>query len=123
MHKIEQTNPGRLDVEFGGEINADEMKSFLDELVQKSAGFKNGVMLYRINDDFELPTFGALMVELSRLPEMFRLLAKFHRTAVLCNTAWVRRIGEIEGYLFPGLEVKAYPTAQKDEAEKWLTGG
>jgi hypothetical protein len=52
---------------------------------------------------------------------MFGLLRHFDRAAVLTDKTWLRNISEIEGMLFPGLEIKAFNRGQKSIAEAWLS--
>ena len=96
------------------------MKIALDELVTKSNDIKNGKMLYDIID-FHLSTPGAIGIELSRLPLMFGLMKKIDRAAVLTDKTWLKKVSELEGALFPGLEIKAFDRDQKTEAEAWLS--
>lgn len=119
MFQVVANGPNRIDIEFGGKLDSDDMKVALDELVSKSEGIENGRMFYRIND-FELPTLGAIAVEFSRLPEMIKLIRKFDRAAVLADKDWVQKASEIEGALIPGLKIKAFDLDEADEAERWL---
>ena len=121
MLRIEPNGPNRLDLELSGKLDADEMKSALDELISKAAGIEHGKMLYRISD-FNLPTLGAIAVELSRLPQLFKMVRSFDRAAVLTEKKWVKTVREIEGALIPGLEIKAFYLDEEAEAEAWLAG-
>ena len=121
MFNVLPNGPDRLDIEFGGKLDSDEMRIALDELVSKSEGIEHGRMMYRVND-FKLPTLGAIAVEFSRLPEMFKLIRKFDRAAVLADKEWVQKASEIEGALIPGLKIKAFDLDEADEAERWLAG-
>jgi len=96
------------------------MKIALDELISKSNDIENGKMLCDIID-FHLPTPGAIGIELSRLPLMFGLMKKFDRAAVLTDKTKLKKVSELEGALFPGLEIKAFNRDQKTEAESWLS--
>lgn len=120
MLKIESKGPNRVDLELNGKLDSDDMRTALDELVEKSQAVENGKMLYRIAD-FELPTLGAIGVEMSRIPELFRLIKKFDRVAVLTEKKWIQKAGEIEGALIPGLEIKAFSMDDEAEAEAWLS--
>ena len=53
---------------------------------------------------------------------MLGLMKKFNRAAVLTDKAWLKKISEFEGALFPGLEIKAFDRDQRAEAEAWLSG-
>jgi hypothetical protein len=121
MFKIIPKDPNRIDIEISGKVDADGMKVALAELVKTCADVEHGRMLYRIRD-FEFPSFGALAVELSQLPQLFKLVHKFDRIAVLADKEWVRKAGELEGKLFPGLEIKGFELHEQDEAERWLAG-
>ena len=119
MLTVEQNGENRLDLELSGKIDADVMKVALADLFNKSQDIKNGVMLYRIRD-FDLPTLGAIGVEFSNIPELFKLISKFDKAAVLADQSWIRVVGEIEGSLIPGLEIKAFELDKDSDAEAWL---
>lgn len=70
--------------------------------------------------DFEMPTLGAMAVELYRMPKLFRLTGKFDKCAVLSDTAWIRTAAEIEGVAIPSLEIKSFALADIKAAEAWL---
>ena len=120
MFQVLPNGPNRLDIVFGGKLDSDDMRIALDELFRKSEGIEHGRMLYRVSD-FKLPTLGAIAVEFSRLPKMFKLIGKFDRVAVLADKEWVQKASEIEGALIPGLKIKAFDLDDADEAERWLT--
>jgi hypothetical protein len=120
MFKVTQNGLNRVDIELSGKLNSEEMKIALDELVSKSTNIENGKMLYDVID-FHIPSLGAIGIELSRLPEMFRLMKKYDRAAVLSDKTWIKKVSELEGALFPGLEIKAFNRDQKAEAEAWLS--
>jgi hypothetical protein len=119
MFQIVVSGANRIDITFGGKLDSDEMRTALDELVETTRGIERGQILYRI-EDFDFPTLGAIGVELSRLPELFRMIGKFRQVAVLCDKRWVQKASEIEGALFPGLEIKAFDLDDEVEAEAWL---
>jgi hypothetical protein len=119
MFKVTQIGKNRLDIELSGKLNADDMKIALDELVSKSKNIENGKMLYDVVD-FHIPSLAAIGIEFSRLPSMFGLIKKFDRAVVLTDKTWLKKMSEFEGALLPGLEIKAFDRAQKDNAESWL---
>jgi len=121
MFKVVRNGVNRIDIDFSGKLNSDAMKVALDELTSSAKDIEHGRMLYRIRD-FDLPTLGAIGVELSRLPEAFRFIRKYDRAAVLANKNWVKKASEIEGALIPGLEIKAFDLDEEAEAENWLAG-
>lgn len=122
MLRITKPAPNRLDIELKGTLDADAMEKALDELLALSEDVTNGRMLYTI-PEFSMPTLGAIGVELRRLPKLFGLLGKFDRCAVLSDTAWLRTAAEVEGKLFPGIEIKAFELGDADAAEAWLAEG
>ena len=119
MFKVIQNGTDRLDLEMSGKLDAEEVKTALDELVSKSKNIENGKMLYDVID-FRLPSLGAIAIEFSLLPTVFRLLRKFDRTAVLTDKTWLKKLSELEGLLYPGLKIKAFNRNQRAEAEAWL---
>lgn len=121
MLTITKPNENRLDIELQGILDSAMMRLALDELIEKSAGVTGGRMLYRITD-FTMPTFGAIMVEFGYLSKLFGLLGKFDRCAVLCDAGWLRTAAEIEGAMFPGIEIKSFELDEGEAAEAWLAG-
>ncbi|WP_324731280.1 SpoIIAA family protein [Pseudomonas paeninsulae] len=121
MFKVMRNGENRIDVEFSGKLDSAEMRVALDELIEQSEGIEHGLMLYRIGD-FSLPTLGALAVELSRIPQLFRFVRRFDRMAVVAGKEWLRKASELEGALIPGLQIKAFDLTQEEQAEAWLQG-
>lgn len=119
MFKVNASGPNRLDLEFEGKLDSEDMRAALDALVEQSRGITSGRMLYRIGD-FKIPSMGAIGIEISRLPELLKLMKQFDRAAVLCNKKWVQKVSEFEGMLLPGFEIKAFDYDADKEAEAWL---
>ncbi len=121
MFHVTRIGDNRIDIDFSGKLDAGEMRFALDELVRKSEAISHGQLLFRLGD-FDVPTLGAVGVELSRIPQMLRVIRRFDRCAVVCAKDWVRRAAEIEGALIPGLTIKAFDQHQNTEAHLWLEG-
>lgn len=119
MFETQANGPNRIDISISGKIDSDTMRESLDALDTQSQGFVNGRMLYRI-DDFDMPSFGALAVEFSRLPMLFGLLRRFGRVAVLTEKQWLQKLSELEGKFLPGLSIKAFDSDEEEQAELWL---
>ena len=119
MFTVTRQGTNRIDVAVGGKLDSDAMRAALDELVAKSAGIEHGRMLYRVGD-FHLPTLAAIGVELARLPELFRMISRFDRCAVIAEAHWIRSVSELEGLLVPIVEIRAFEPGQEADAEAWL---
>ena len=119
MLTVTKISDDRLELELTGMLDADMMALALDDLIEKSEGIEHGKMMYSI-PEFEMPTAGALAIELTRLPGLFGLLQKFDRCAVLSNRTWLRTVAELEGVMIPGLEIKAFEYKDAEAAEAWL---
>lgn len=119
MFQVTRNGENRIDVDFAGKLDSDAMRAALDELSQKSEGIEHGRMLYRIGE-FELPTLGAIGVELAHIPQLFRFARRFDRMAVVADKEWVRTVSQVEGALIPGLTIKAFDSIQEADAEAWL---
>lgn len=120
MFKVTLNGVNRLDIEMSGKLDAEGMKLALDELVSKSQNIENGKMLYDVVD-FHLPSLSAIGIEFSRLLSMLGFMKKFDRAAVLTDKVWLQKVSELEGVLYPGLQIKAFTRDQKEEAETWLS--
>jgi hypothetical protein len=119
MLNVKKQSPNRVDIELSGTLDAIDMRVGLDELIKASEDVSNGRMLYRISD-FSFPTLGAIGVEMGRLPSLFGLLGKYDKCAVLCDTSWLRTAAEIEGALFPGIDIKSFELGEDEAAVTWL---
>jgi len=122
MITITKPSANRIDIDLDlkdGTLDGAAMRLLLEDLFEKSKDIANGKMLYKISS-VAFPTLGALGVELSHLPGLFGLITKFDKCAVCCDTAWIRKIGEIEGMLFPGMEIKSFEFDDTAAAEAWL---
>ena len=119
MLSVTKPSDNRINLDLKGEIDADDMRKGLDDLLSMSADMTGGRMFYTITE-FAIPTFGALMVEMGRIPQMFSLLGRFDKCAVLTDAGWLRSAAEIEGKLFPGIEIKGFALDETEAAEAWL---
>lgn len=119
MLNVSMPKANRLNVALSGALDSDEMRSALDAFSQESEGISNGKILYTISD-FEMPTLGAMAVELYRMPKLLGLISKFDKCAVLCDTAWIRTAAEIEGAVIPSLGIKSFGLKDIEAAEAWL---
>lgn len=119
MLKITKNGPNRVDIDLSGRIDADNMRQALDDMLAASEDVTHGRMLYTI-PEFAMPTLAAIGVEMTYLPKLFSLLGKFDRCAVLTDAAWLKKAAEIEGALFPGIEIKSFDLDQITIAEDWL---
>jgi hypothetical protein len=119
MFKVTRNGENRIDVDFAGKLNSADMQMALNQLIEHSEGIRHGRILYRISE-FEFPTLGAIAIELSRIPELFRFVRQFDRIAVIADKEWLRKASEIEGALIPGLTIKAFDPTEKAAAETWL---
>lgn len=122
MLTITKPAPNRVDIDLSGKLTSEEMAKGLDDLIAKSQDVNEGVMLYTITT-FAFPDLGAIAVEMARLPKLFGLLARFDRCAVLCDAGWIRTAAEVEGALFPGIDIKAFELNEREQAEAWLKTG
>ncbi len=119
MLKIKKIGPNRVDLDLSGRIDADAMRQGLEDMFNASEDIEHGKMLYTI-PEFAMPTLSAIAVEMSYLPKLFGLLGRFDRCAVLTDAAWIRTAAEIEGALFPGIDIKAFELDDVEAAETWL---
>jgi hypothetical protein len=119
MLEVTKVEANRVDLHLSGSINAEEMRKGLDEILALSQGVEHGLMLYRITD-FAFPSLEAVGVEFTRLPQLFALLGKFDRCAVVTDTDWLRMAAEFEGMLFPGITIKGFALDELEKAEAWL---
>ena len=84
MFTVKPNGPNRVDIEFSGKLDSDEMKAALDELVDKTQGVENGRMLYRVGE-FKLPTISAMVIRSAGTAGIdHRLIPKASSHRMLC---------------------------------------
>ena len=116
---LTKVSNNRVHVEFGGKIDRDQVTKVLDEMFAAIADRELGLLMYRIGK-LEMPTLGAIAVELKNLPKIFRLVQKIDRIAVVCDQGWIQTATEIEGKLIPGLKMKSFGLNKENAAIEWL---
>jgi len=119
MMNLTKVSNNRVHVEFGGKIDRDQVTKVLDEMFAAIADRELGLLMYRIGK-LEMPTLGAIAVELKNLPKIFRLVQKIDRIAVVCDQGWIQTATEIEGKLIPGLKMKSFDLNKENAAIEWL---
>lgn len=119
MFQTTRVSENRVDVVFNGKLDKEAMKVALDDMIRQAKGISDGAIRVDIGA-FEMPTLGAMAVELSRIPQLFRFIRQFDRMAVVASQEWVRKMSTIEGAMIPGLNLKAFAPGQSAEAEAWL---
>jgi hypothetical protein len=119
MFQVKRTGENRLDVQLSGKLDSDELHLLVDHLMNASTGFTHGRMRYSIHD-FDRPSLGALAMELSQVAQLFILIRRFERCAVIADKRWLRIASKIEGALIPGLKIKAFTPDEALDAESWL---
>jgi len=119
MLKIELREPDFLYLELDGEINAREMDIGLNQMIDASKDIIHGKLLYRITN-FQFPTLGAIGIEFSKLPQLFTMISKFDRMAVLVEEQWLKNTAQFEGWLLPGVEIGAFDLDENDLAMAFL---
>jgi len=121
MLTIVKPSANRIDIDFRGDIDADEMRDGLDELSDLSKGIANGVMHCRISE-FSPPLLSEIEVEAVHLPKLFALIDRFDRCAVLTDSRWLKKIASFEGAIIPGIEIRGFDLDESATAEAWLSG-
>lgn len=119
MLNVRKNGSNRIDLTLDGKLDDAEMMAGLEALIKCLDGVESGVMMYRIKN-FTMPSFGALTAEIMNLPAIWRMLGRIDRCAVISDIAWLRMAAEFEGAVIPGLDIKAFTTADEEKAEAWL---
>lgn len=119
MLKVSKISSNRVDVEFSGKLDSAQMTVMLEEMFSAIEDMEHGLLLYRIGK-LEMPTLGAIGVEMANLPKIFKMMGKIDKIAVVCDQDWIQTWSEIEGKLLPGIEMKSFDLDDEDDALRWL---
>lgn len=66
-------------------------------------------------------TVAALGEHASRAFGMLTSIGRVDRYAVVSDVSWVETIARLQGSFLPGLEVRAYPLAEREAALAWAS--
>ena len=119
MFTVETLGPDLLQIEIGGKITAEEMSSGLDTLLPLTSGMNDGRML-AIYHDIEFPEAGAILEEMKRLPQLFGVIGKVKKVALVSNQKWIRDMAELEGKILPGTTIRSFEFKDRAQAEAYL---
>ena len=119
MYTVSKPGPNRVDIAIRGSLDKEAVEGMIDQLIAQSETVSGGRMLYWITE-VSMPGIGAWAVEFRRLPQLFALIRKFDRIAIISDAGWIRRGAEIEGALIPGLAIRGFAPEATDDAEAWL---
>jgi SpoIIAA-like len=64
--------------------------------------------------------WGIIAEELKRIGDMFRLIGKLDRIALIADHAWLRGVARVESALIPGIHYEVYERAEAAQARAWL---
>jgi hypothetical protein len=119
MLDITKETDGTFLIKVSGEIKPGEMERELDKLIEMSKGVSGAKLLYDIRN-FEMPGIDAMMVEFKKMPQLFGMIRRFSKAAVLAEAPWLRMMAEWEGVMIPGLEIRSFAHKDEKEARQWL---
>ena len=119
MYTLEKPAPDQITLKLTNGLDADEMNALLDEFLAHAEGLTNGKMLYII-EDFEMPSLGAIGVEMKRLPKLYSLIGKFSRCAVVSDQGWIDTVAKAQGAVFRNLDIETFKSHETSVAQTWL---
>ena len=66
-------------------------------------------------------TLDAIGASFKRGVGLIGRLGRVKRYAVVSDVGWIKTMAELEGAVIPGMSVRVWPTAQRDEALAWAS--
>ncbi|TDT77265.1 SpoIIAA-like protein [Litoreibacter halocynthiae] len=119
MFTVETLAPDLLKIEIGGKITAEEMSSGLDTLLPLTSAMADGRML-ALYHDIEFPEAGAILEEMKRLPQLFAVIGKVKKVALVSDQKWIRDMAMLEGKIIPGMTIRSFEFKDRAQAEAYL---
>lgn len=120
MFNVTSEHDNILTIDVSGKVDADEMSQGLAALMQAAEGIEHGGMLMRLAD-IEMPTLGAIRVEMAQFGRLIGLIRRFDKIALLANQGWVQQVAMAEVALIPGLSIRTFEPGEQAEAIAYLT--
>lgn len=103
-----------------GKVTEDEMKMLL-ALFKEKVGKGEKLTVYQEVVSIGGAEFDALIEKLKFFLEFG--LSHFSRIAVITHKNWIHKIVDLEGKLFKGVKMRAFPKEEKDRAIEFLRIG
>ncbi|SFR44257.1 STAS/SEC14 domain-containing protein [Litoreibacter janthinus] len=119
MFTVEKTGKNLIQIEIGGKITAEEMAAGLDALLPLTKQMEDGRML-AIYHDIEFPEAGAILEEMKRLPQLFGVIGKVKKVALVSNQKWIRDMAVLEGKILPGTTIRSFEFKDRAQAEAYV---
>lgn len=101
---------------INGKISADDVSRVTD-VIEARLRRHPKLRVYAEVDRFSGMSMEAFFKDISF---SLRHLRDFEREAIVSDAAWLRRLAGIGGKMFPGIEVRHFSTAEKDQALEWI---
>ncbi|WP_394198333.1 SpoIIAA family protein [Litoreibacter albidus] len=119
MFTVTPVSPDLVQIEIGGKITAEEMSSGLDALLPLTKSMTDGRML-ALYHDIEFPEAGAILEEMKRLPQLFSVIGKVKKVAIVSDQKWIRDMAELEGKVLPGTSIRSFEFKDRAHADAYL---
>lgn len=114
------TPPHVVAFEIDGTVTAPDMDD-LYAAVEKTMDGKGPVHLYGEIHGIGGLTLEAVGANVKRGLGLLPKLGRVARYAVVSDRSWIRTLAELEGAFVPGLEVRTYPVAEREDALAWAS--
>jgi hypothetical protein len=113
---IETGSTKAIGIRISGKIEKADMEKMIKQAEVKFAQNEK-LGIYVELESFEGISFEALIQDLKfALPNIKR----FHKKAVVSRREWLGKIAEISDRVLPGIEIRHFPLAQKEDAMEWV---
>jgi SpoIIAA-like len=119
MFTTEVDEFGIVVIDVTGKIDAMAMETGLEAMLHAIEGMDHLDILYRVHQ-IDLPTLGAIAVELQHLPALFGVLAKMRKVALIADQQWIETVAKVEASIFRSIKFAYFEPGQEDAAKAWL---
>ncbi|MEM6328392.1 MAG: STAS/SEC14 domain-containing protein [Bacteroidota bacterium] len=114
------TPPHVLSFEIDGTVTAPDMDDLYNAVERVTDGKGPVHLIGEIHGVGGL-TLDAVGTSFKRGMGIIGRIGRVKRYAVVSDRGWIRTLAELQGAAIPGLEVRVYPTAERDDALAWAS--
>ena len=114
------TPPHVLAFEIDGTVTAPDMDDLYNAVERVTEGTGPVHVCGEIHGIGGL-TLDAIGASLKRGVGLLGRIGRVKRYAVVSDVGWIRTVAELEGAVIPGMSVRVWPTAQRDDALAWAS--
>ncbi|MHB0776441.1 SpoIIAA family protein [Halomonas sp. WWR20] len=111
--------PHVVAMRVSGKFSESELEQAIDSIEKKKRD-ESRISVYAEIDTMNAMSIAAILKDMGYGLSQLRQLSRFYRIAVITDRSWIKHMVEWENRLLTAMDVRVFPTTQKDAAADWV---